>query len=116
VRHICRVRGIAVWRTVGAGGSSPCPMMGREGRKDSSGAAAELSSDEARVGRVRMGPAELQRDRSAGRAAEAARDLVEWPGGHVDCIDRYEHVLLGEGGRGRHGSGGRERGAESRIT
>jgi hypothetical protein len=90
VRRACRAWGECLC----AGGSSPCPGKGWEGREDGGGAAVELGSDEARVGWVRMGTAELQGDRGARRAAEATRDLVEGPGGHVDIVNGHEHVLL----------------------
>jgi hypothetical protein len=79
-----------------AAGHGPLLCAGKrgEGREDGGGATIKLSSDEARVGRVRMGTAELQGDRGAGRSAEASRDLVEGPHGHVDIIDRHEHILL----------------------
>ena len=98
----------------GAGGSSPCSGSGGKGWEDGGGASAQLGGDEARVGRVRMGPAELQRDRGAGRAAEAARDLVERPGGHVDSVNGHEHVLLREWGGDLTKKRGMGRRAESR--
>jgi hypothetical protein len=60
--------------TVGASESSP------GGGQGGGGTAAKLSGDKASVGRVGVGPAELQGDRGARGAAEAAGDFVEGPG------------------------------------